>query len=91
MPYGPPIPGAPWARRQAPARAPAPAAPGTPGGPTIKQRRLVPRVPPGSDPRRQARFFDMVSELINSLLTQGYITETGTNPPTWVINVPPKP
>ncbi len=82
MPFGPPIPGAPWVPSQR-----FPAAFGRHGD--VSQARfnpvgLIPRAPDDAD-RRKAAFSEKTSSLINSLIQQGYLQLTGSNPITWRI------
>lgn len=87
--FGPPIPGAPWILARPAGGAGKPKYPG-PGGPLTKLsvKPLLSRVPPG-DARRATRFTEILSEIVNSLIMQGYLVKTSDNPPTWTLNIPP--
>lgn len=80
---GPPLRGAPWL-----ARLPVPEGggllgrvilPGNPGGPSVpaSSKPFLPRVQQRDDPRRMARFTEKLSSLVNSLIAQGLLVQTG--------------
>lgn len=85
MPSGPPVPGTPWFVLAVSGFAPAPPPPSPPTPPVAaKEIPLVPRVPlPLKDERRLARFTEVVSNILNSLIAQGLIEQTG--PASWAI------
>lgn len=88
-------PGSPPNNYSGPSTAPSPSPSPVPGGGgvpvpggTTQTVQFVPRYNPndvtGRSDRLQ-RFTEIVSQIINSLLTQGLIRQTSFNPPTWTI------
>lgn len=79
---GPPLRGAPWLGRLPWAEGGllrgTMIQPGNRGGAPVARRPRVARVPPGSDERRPARFTERVSAIVNSLIAQGLLVQTGT-------------